>query len=149
MILALAQGWTRLTPVDPVVQQLPQGACSPDVCPRTQLVSDALVGSRRRDVLLVEEYLEAMQRRAWALSRRGVVQEVAHNQEVADREALQQEVQRLFTHIVALWARVDTPAGARPGGTSVADYIKQITPRSTEELMEQQSRETGNREPPA
>jgi hypothetical protein len=36
-----------------------------------------------------------------------------HNQEVADRDALQQEVQRLATHIVALNARLDTPAGAR------------------------------------
>ena len=75
--------------------------------------------------------------------------QVAHNQEVADRKALQDEVQRLATHIVALNARVDTPAGARPGVMPVAEYIKQITPRSTEELMEQQSRETGNREPPA
>jgi hypothetical protein len=54
--------------------------------------------------------------------------------------------------IAELSARIDaakSPAQPRPGVMSVAEYIKQSTPRSTEELMEQQLRDIGNREPPA
>jgi hypothetical protein len=40
----------------------------------------------------------------------------AHNQEVADRDALQQEVQRLTANITSLRAQVNTPIGARVTG---------------------------------
>jgi hypothetical protein len=64
-------------------------------------------------------------------------------------EELEQQVADLTARLEAASAPEQPPAQTPPGVISVADYIKQSTPRSTDELMEQQSRDTGNHEPSA